>query len=135
MYGVTASEGCLAAVVGEKSKLTLAEAERGLGSASWRPLRTGYAATLVERGHYQQAAKLIESTIDLPSQFESVPRAVANAQLLRVAVAMRDEPLTRKIMKHIAAEAGELSGPVAVNVFATVAAHTKAWPDAGQYVY
>ena len=83
----------------------------------------------------QQAATLIESTIDLPSQFESVPRAIANAQLLRVAVAMRDEPLTRKIMKHIAGDAGELSGSVAVNVFATVAAHTKAWPDAAEYVY
>ena len=128
-YGVTASAGCLAAVVAEKTTLTLAEIERQLGSASRRPLRTGYAATLVERGNYQQAAKLIASTIDLPPQFGSVPRVFANVQLLRLAVAMRDEPLTRKIMQHIVGDAGKVSGGLAVNVFASVAAHTKAWPD------
>ena len=134
-YGVTAGPGCLAAVEAENAAMSIAEVESALGNASWRPMRSRLAATLVELGDYRRALQLIESTIDLESQHDSVPRAIENAQLLRLAVAMRDEPLTRKIMQHIAADAGELSGPLAVSVFATVAAHTKAWPDADDYQY
>ena len=132
-YGATAAAGCLAAVEAENASMTIEEVESALGSNSWRPIRGRRAATAVELGDYRQAAELIESLIDLESQHDSVPRAIENTQMLRLAVAIRDEPLTRKIMKSIAGDAGELSGQQAVRVFAAVAAHTKAWPDADTY--
>jgi len=128
-YGADASVGCLAAIQGGNTPLQLAEVEKRLGHSSKRPLRTGYAAMLVERGDYKQAVEFIENTLDLPPRFSQSTRAIENVQLLRLAVAMRNEPLTRMIMRHIARDASEVSGNQAMRLFATVASHTKAWPE------
>ena len=130
-YGRDAGPGCFAAIQDEDTLSRLSELESRLGELSKRPMRTAYAVSLVERGDYEQAALVIEQTLDLPPRYSYSARAIDNAQLLRLAVAMRDEPLTRTIMQSIARDANEVSGRRAVWLYAYVASFTKEWPDGG----
>jgi len=127
-YGRDAGPECFTAIQDEDTLSRLPELESRLGEFSKRPMRTAYAVSLVERGDYGQAAQIIEQTLDLPPRYSFSARAIDNAQLLRLAVAMRDEPLTRTIMRSIARDANELSGSRAVWLYAFVASFTKQWP-------
>lgn len=124
-YGPHAAIGCFAAIENRNMLSRVSEVERRLGQASIRPFRTAFARSLIVAGDYRQAAEIIEQTIDFPPLHDTSSRANDNVQLLRLALAMCDDHLARRIMQSIARDAHSISGTHAVRVFAAVASYTK----------
>ena len=124
-YGPHAAIGCFTAIESRNTLSRVSELERRLGQSSIRQLRTAYARSLITRGDYQQAAEVIEQTIDFPPVHDRSSRANENVQLLRLALAMCDDELAREVMQSIARDADSISGIQAIRVFTAVASYTK----------
>ena len=127
--GSSAVRGCRVAMEGPNPRMTLERLAESLSLHSVRQLQEIRVATFVEAGDYEAASHLIRSALDSPPAFEGGSLAIANLTYLRLAVAMREEQLTRDIMKFIAANASSVDGKTASELFATVATHTHRWPD------
>ena len=121
--------GCLTAIQNDNAMSRLSEIEDRLGPYSLRPIRTEYAKSLVESGSYIEAAEIITNTLDLPPSFVNYPRAFDNFDLLKLAIAMHNEPLTKKVLSHIANDRDGIAADSAVRFYAKVAAYLAHWPD------
>ncbi len=127
--GSSAVRGCRVAMEGPNPKMTLERLTESLHLRSSRQLQEVRAAALVEAGQYEAASLLIRSGLSSPPAVEGGSLGFANLSYLRLAVAMRDERLTRDIMQFIATHASSVSGKRASELFATAATYTHKWPD------
>lgn len=127
--GSMAIRGCHVAMEGPNPRMTLERLAKSLSLRSVRQLQEIRVATLVEAGDYEAASNLVRIALDSPPAVEGGSLTFANLTYLRLAVAMRDEQLTREIMRFIAANASSVNGKTASELFATVATYTHRWPD------
>ncbi len=127
--GRRAVSGCDTALDREKPAMTLEALADSLSLRSPRQLELIRAAALVETGSYEAARAHIEDAINSPSALEDGFLAAENLPYLRLAVAMRDETLGRKIMAAIARQALWADRKEAAGVLATAASYTHSWPD------
>lgn len=120
---------CRNALEEQDPNLSIAKFGKRMGLYSNRFNEVEAAASLVEKGQYADAASTIQQSLDSrPYTRESSP-ASANLNYLRLAVAMRDEPLTREVAGQVIADTRRSGDIDAVNALQEAAIIMLTWPE------
>lgn len=127
-YGENAISGCRKTIEGDNPALTLDELADKLALRSKRELELFHAAALVRDGDYELASEYIRDALNTVVADARASRAFRNLSYLRLAIAMRDEALTKDVMRAIVADGVMTSGDEAVSLFTSVAILTQRWP-------
>jgi len=120
---------CRNALEEQDQLLSIAEFGKRMGLYSNRYDEVEAAASLVEQGQYAEASSTIRNSLDSPPYTRESSPASANLNYLRLAVAMRNEPLTRDVARQVIADTRRAGDLDAVNALQEAAIIVLTWPE------
>ena len=120
---------CRNALEQQDRHLSIAEFGKRMGLYSNRFDEVEAAASLVEQGQHANAASIIRKSLDSPPYTRESSPASANLAYLRLAVAMRNEPLTREVARQVIADTRRAGDLDAVNALQEAAIIMLTWPE------